>query len=273
MQARRRRELHWGCERYVSRGYFDGSERNAEIGGLDNALIILWLKRGVRKTEMRTVEHFANFAREHLREILHESGEVLYSAASTLRPGEVYLIGHNPGGDAKNRDLPKIGRSLDDLPNKKTNSYLQSWNGRAAGKAPLQRRVRWLLESLGLDPSKVAASNLIFPRSRDAAGSQFRKYSRLCWPVHEELLGVVQPALVIAYGNGGQSPYRFLLNQFGPDGEERCNSGHRPWLCRSFVVPGRFRVVGVPHMSRYDISAHSEVVEWIKNLSRPRRVS
>jgi hypothetical protein len=101
---------------------------------------------------MRTPEQVANFARQHLREILHMSGEVLYSAASTLRPGEVYLLGHNPGGDARNHDLPQVGRSLDNLPRKKTNSYLQSWNGRAAGQAPLQRRVIWLLEHLGLDP-------------------------------------------------------------------------------------------------------------------------
>jgi hypothetical protein len=102
---------------------------------------------------MRIVHQFANFAREHLRDILWDSGEVLYSAASTLRPGEVYLLGHNPGGDLSDPTLPRVGWSLDELPKKESNSYFVSWNGREAGEAPLQRRVRWLLEGLGLDPS------------------------------------------------------------------------------------------------------------------------
>jgi hypothetical protein len=77
-------------------------------------------------------------AHQHLRPMLRLSGEVLYSAASTLRPGEVYLLGHNPGGDARNRDLPTVGSSLDDLPTKTINSYLDTlWNGRAEGRAPL----------------------------------------------------------------------------------------------------------------------------------------
>jgi hypothetical protein len=31
-------------------------------------------------------------------------------------------------------------------------------------------------------------------------------------------------------------------------------------------VPGRFRVVGVPHMSLYAIDHHEEVVDWIRGL-------
>jgi hypothetical protein len=212
-------------------------------------------------------------ARHHLRGHLRESGELLYSGASTLRCGELYLLGHNPGGDANNRALPQLGRTLHDLPTKDWNNYLVSWNGRPDGQAPLQRRVKWLLKRLGVEPSKVAASNLIFMRSPDAAGSRYRDYSRLCWPVHKQILEIVRPRLVIAYGNGAQSPYRFLLAQYGFPAEDSCPSGHRPWVCRTFVVPGSFRVVGVPHLSRYDISAHSDVVSWIKKLPRPRRAA
>ena len=119
----------------------------------------------------------------------------------------------------------------------------------------------------------MAASNLIFPRSRDAVDSQFRKYSKLCWPVHEEILRIVQPRLVIVYGNSGKSPYRFLADEFGAETDAICRSGHGAWVCRSFMVPGRFRVVGIPHLSRYDISAHENVVAWIKKLPRPARAA
>lgn len=82
---------------------------------------------------MRTVDQFVNSARTHLKgkDVLNLSGEVLYSAASTLRPGPVYLLGHNPGGDDQNVDLPNLGASLDDLPNKTWNSYVDTqWAGR-----------------------------------------------------------------------------------------------------------------------------------------------
>ena len=54
---------------------------------------------------------------------------------------------------------------------------------------------------LGLDPRSVAASNLILVRSRDAAGSRFGQFAELCWPVHQEILRLIRPRLVIAYGN------------------------------------------------------------------------
>src|SRR5262249_27330609 len=98
----------------------------------------------------------------------------------------------------------------------RNNSYLDTiWSrNRTVGGAPLQRRVVWLLESLGLHARNVAASNLIFFRSRDAAGSQFRRFATLCWPVHERIIQIVRPRLVIVYGNSGVSPFSYLLNEY-----------------------------------------------------------
>ena len=223
---------------------------------------------------MQTVDQVVNFARANLGTILPLSGEVLYSAASTLRPGEVYLLGHNPGGDDKDPTLPTVGRSLDELPTKTWNSYTDtSWNGYEVGEAPLQLRVKCLLERLEQRPNEVAASNLIFPRSRDAASSSFLDLSKTCWRVHEQILSIVNPRLIIAYGNSTYSPYQFLFDEFSANSQECYPSGHATWVCRSFVVPGRFRVVGVPHLSRYKISAHDDVADWIRGLSRPSRAA
>jgi hypothetical protein len=230
---------------------------------------------------MKTIRQFVRSAREHLKDkhILDASGEVLYSAVSTLRPGVVYLLGHNPGGDERNTDLPNVGSSLEELPNKTWNSYTDTqWTGRggikyAVGEAPLQLRVMWLLQKLGLNPQDVAASNLIFARSRDAANSRFLELSKICWPVHADILEIVRPRMIIVYGNSGLSPYKFLLDMFEPDSEEFQPSGHGAWHCRSFVVPGRFRVVGLPHMSRYKVSAHDDVANWVKGLLKPTRAA
>lgn len=113
----------------------------------------------------------------------------------------------------------------------------------------------------------MAASNLIFSRSRDAATSQFHKFAELCWPVHREILKIVNPALIIAYGNSGDSPYSFMFQKFGGPRESQFASGHGNWSCRAFQVPGSFHVVGLPHMSRYAVTSHPEVVDWIRNLT------
>lgn len=211
-----------------------------------------------------TPQQLADFASEQLQSILHMSGEVLYSESSTLRPGRVYLLGHNPGGDAMSPRLPTVGSSVAELPTKTFNSYLDTtWEGRAL----LQPRVVWLLKQLGLDPRAVAASNLIFPRSRDAATSQFRTFAELCWPVHLEIMKIVNPALIITYGNSGDSPYSFMLQKFSGPRESQFPSGHGNWSCRAFQVPGSFHVVGLPHMSRYAITSHPEVVGWIRHLT------
>jgi len=175
------------------------------------------------------------------------------------------LLGLNPGGSTERKVDRTIRRSLDELPNKVTNNYLdQSWGGRNTASNPLQRRVSWLLERLGFDPSEVAASNLIFVRSRAAKGLAFTRLAEICWPVHERILAIVKPTLVLVFGNSTSSPFSFLCTKFGVERASTFPSGHGAWACRDFVVPNRFRVVGLPHLSRYNIIGHPEVVEWIK---------
>lgn len=217
-----------------------------------------------------TPQELSTFSEKQLKDILSMSGEVLYSGAATLRQGDVYLLGHNPGGDANSSHLPTVARSLRELPTKRINSYLDTkWTGRAT----LQRRVIWLLERLGLNPRRVSASNLIFARSRDVASSQFERLADLCWPVHEQIIKIVQPRLVIVYGNSGDSPYSFLVRRFAAEDEEQFPSGHGNWMCRAFRVRDSFQVVGLPHLSRYAISAHPEVIDWILRLRSAVSVS
>ncbi len=238
-----------------------------------------WRDRGTEPSEAPTppagpptdvVRAFVSFAREQLRDILDVSGQVLYSGASTLRPGDVYLLGLNPGGDPANPKLLTIRRSLDDLlsddvrehgiTRREWNSYVHAtWQGRDT----LQRRILWLLAELGHSPQAVAASNLIFPRSRGKASLARVGYADLCWPVHERIIEIVRPRVILTYEG---TPYRHLRARFGASREERYPAGHGDWECRSFAVQGRFRVVRVPHMSRYAIDRHPDVVDWIRSL-------
>jgi len=208
---------------------------------------------------------FIATAREQLKPIIHRSGSILYSAQTTLRPGRLYLLGLNPGGDPTKHH--SIGEDLDQLPLRKHNAYVhESWERqREAGGAPLQQRVRWLMGRLGQDVEDVCAANLIFARSKDASGSEYPKLAHICWPVHLAILEIVRPRLIIAYGNSHVSPYAYLRGQFGGSSEEVFESGHGTWKCRVSRTAGRW-IVGLPHLSRYAIDHHEDVTDWIRRL-------
>lgn len=207
----------------------------------------------------------AEFAREQLRSIASRSGYVLYSAASTLCKGDVYLLGHNPGGSPEKQADATITASLDALAQKTINNYLdEAWtmaSGRSfpTGGAPLQRRVDWLLNALELDTRRVAASNLIFARSIDAAGSRFDELAMLCWPVHERIIDYVQPRALLVFGNSSASPYGFLRARLGAGAEETIDAGHPPWKCRAFTADNGLVVIGLPHLSRYNVIGKTAV--------------
>lgn len=136
---------------------------------------------------MSNLSAFVAVARQDLRSVLSRSGNILYSGAETLCPGPVYLLGLNPGGDpddAVHREQT-IGSTLDRLPSKRENEYLDvSWRERGirrpAGQAKLQRRVRRLAEMIGLDLRNVCATNLIFVRSTSASSSDYSALAPVC---------------------------------------------------------------------------------------------
>ena len=108
-------------------------------------------------------EQIPHLAAEVLSDLLQSPGKILYSSHETLKSGDIYFLGFNPGG----REGPELEKSIKNMLTTTHNSYLdESWdNGNGSwrpGNAPLQKRVVWLFESLSLNPKEVCASNLIF---------------------------------------------------------------------------------------------------------------
>src|SRR2546422_10272660 len=97
---------------------------------------------------MTDLNAFIAGAFRDLASILDCSGSILYSAASTLRAGPIYLLGLNPGGDPKKHRT--VRHALESLPSKVKNAYLDEvWERHEhPGQAPLQRRVQWLAREL-----------------------------------------------------------------------------------------------------------------------------
>lgn len=218
-----------------------------------------------------TKNKLALIAAESLEDISTMTGTILYSASETLKPGDYYFLGLNPGGDQG------TGAILADAPKevlKRTeNAYLdENWVNKREdsekGKALLQKRVQWLLASLGKKVEEVCASNLIFVQTADA-GQIEHAWLQKCIPVHEAILEVVQPKVILAFGNGGLSPFSALQRHFGQTRESFTTfpSGHGNWTVKRFEthVSGRnIQVIGLPHLSRYAIDKHPAVIEWIK---------
>lgn len=215
-------------------------------------------------------EDIPKVAKEALTDLLGEPGGVLYSSHETLQPGDVYLLGFNPGGSG-NRPL---GESIDSMLSYSDNAYIdECWaNGVGtweAGKSPLQERICWLLTSMGLNPREVCAANLIFLQSRNASGINYSLAKR-CWVVHEAILKVVKPKLILAFGNSNVSPYAYLRAMFGGE-EESMPAGHGSWLIKRFrcEIDGRpTYIVGLPHLSRYSPYEKDGVVKWVVNANQ-----
>lgn len=226
----------------------------------------------------RVIADFVAEAELHLEPLLGLSGEVLFSAVDTLREGDLYICGLNPGGSGDEPHQHTIRESLEMLPHKTSNNYFdESWRHYPRGAHPLQRRLRWLVEQLGYDLREVCASNLIFARSPGQGGSGYPEYAEICWPVHERILRIVRPKMLLVYGNGAKSPFEFLYGRsIGPSPIDSIWSGHHGWDCRAFqteVAGQGVVVVGLPHLSRYNVIGKAHVVEWIaSHLSKAEGV-
>ena len=146
---------------------------------------------------LRTIGHM-------LSAITHFPGRLLYSGMDTIRPGDLYVLGMNPGGRfTLNPPLNQtIGFTLAEA--RQRWSFLDDEpDPPAAGL--LQARVKGVLEDLNCNPRETLVTNAVFVRAGNV--EQFGKLGlsfwqlwwNLCWPVHQVLLGAVRPKLVLCF--------------------------------------------------------------------------
>jgi len=128
--------------------------------------------------------------------------------------------------------------------------------------------VKCVLENLGIAPSKVCASNLVFAGTNDATGIN-ENLIPVCWKIHEKILEIVQPKYILCFGNSVFSPYGILKSKFYKDKlEDNIGANHGNWKVKGFETSINGRLVyiaGVPHLSRYDITTKHDVLEWLKD--------
>ncbi len=195
------------------------------------------------------------------------NGAILYTTFDTVRKGDYYIIGLNPGGNPNQPDdkYPlysemTIEKSLKECKLQDYNEYTKIWiEGRPL--MPLQRNVNYLAEKfLQKDSIEICCTNLIFKVTKDAVKltPEFDVLANLCWDVHKMLLDIIQPRIIIAFGNQDKlSPFHFLRHKAGfPTLKERLANHGKYYRIKYFkgTIEGRETIVlGLPHLSRYCI--------------------
>ena len=68
----------------------------------------------------------------------------------------------------------------------------------------------------------------------------------------------------------GNSPYEFINGKMKKIlRTEIFNSGHGDWNCEfseGFLNGKKRKLIKIPHLSRYKINAHNDVINWIKSV-------
>lgn len=131
-------------------------------------------------------------------------GSILYSGyAAFTAPSPVYLMAINPGGNPRIITTTVAQHTREVLLDtaERYSAYCdERWNGLPRGAAPVQRRIRWLLEDgLGLDPRLVPSTNLVFQRTRSASEIPPHRYDE-CWPFHQTMTARVDARVIVCLG-------------------------------------------------------------------------
>lgn len=217
--------------------------------------------------------------------LLQTPGDVLGSGWDTIAPGNVYVLGFNPGGRVDS-DENSVARSLESTTSEPYSIYCDEvWprdGKKAAGEHRHQYRVREYLAKLGEpDARKVAASNILFAKSPQASMSlKFdRNWLDICWEVHQYLLSEVRPRFILCLGNGEKlSAYNEVRRRSGwrPGPSDNFKACEGPDVVKTFKTssatlfqadqPYPVQVIGVRHPSRFPTSEHSlKLLEVLKS--------
>lgn len=221
-----------------------------------------------------------------LGDMSKRKGEVFSSGIDTLRKGDLYIMGLNPGGGEKylpiwdhvsNWNVDEFSAFTDQCWMQEcwdSDTYArQKENSKCVGEKCMKGKdrhqeviVKILEEIFGLkrdEINSVFATNAIFIRSNSADsfksqnGLTLEKAWDRCWPVHQFLLGIIRPKVILCLGYGeSHSAYAYLREKLEntKNKPEKSPSGGFKSIEGTLPVDGgeniNLLVVGVYHPSR-----------------------
>ena len=187
-----------------------------------------------------------------------ESGAVFYSGrAAFSAPSPLYILGLNPGGSPQLQSDDTVSKHTDMIlsGNENWSEYQDEvwWEGHNPGESGMQPRVVHLIRTLGLDPQKTPASNVVFLRSaleKDIA-STFGDLALRCWPFHQAVIERLGVRVVLCFGKRAGNWVCQQLNATNCIAEF-VEENRRRWRTRVYRNSDGIAVVVATHPSRAD---------------------
>lgn len=222
--------------------------------------------------DKKAIENFIVISKEKLNKIFNEEGYLFNSSIETLKKGDIYILGLNPGGKIFGGENNKLLTNLENLFNEKNNNFLDEyWKcEKLELKNPFQKRIDVLFKKLGKNLRCICSSNLIFIRSKSQYEiyKEFNNYAEICWEVHKEILNIVKPNVILCIGNGEDiSSYSFIKKLYKYNSETKLESGRKNWKIKLIHIElngNKITVIGLPHLSWYNINIYGSVISDLK---------
>ena len=220
-----------------------------------------------------------------------ESGSIIYSGDSTLRKGNFYFLGTNPGGNRLDYSDTILNQVM--LSNE-TNEYIEgNW-----GNKEHQETIKSVFRELDINLEETFSTNTSFIRSpgeqkyksrspinkedlKQAAKAkkQLKKDGReTFWPIQEYFLSIVKPKLIIA--NGSMARDLFWKKLMGNEFKDSRIEPKNKFVYRNsankncYLFKGDLRtenlflkdlsILSLPHLSFQDYSFHESGIKWAK---------
>lgn len=187
--------------------------------------------------------------------ILERSGSVFYSGRAAFSAKcPIYILGLNPGGDPEAKRDETISADMAQFRDQSADwsAYLdESWEGRRPGTQGMQPRVLHLIETLGLHPHRVPASNVVFVRSRTEAQLDHEKETllRAFLPIHRVVIAATDPKVLVCFGATAGKWMRDAFNANLLIDEYRENN-YRGWKSQCHIAADGRMVATLSHPSR-----------------------
>ncbi len=227
--------------------------------------------------------HISEINKIIIKNGLHDrAGSLLYSGYETIKKGEWYFLGQNPGGHADSQDEnDKIVKQINRT-NKSLNEYFDGqWMSKqgyicSPGSQHHQVNIKNLFSTLDVNLKETCSSNLSFVRSRTTffySGSITKDFE-LCWDVHRYLLNIVRPKNILCNGSKARN---FILKKMfgvkhGSHQEKRVSNKLKCYFDVGNILISDtdeplmdVRLFSIPHLGIYPF--YPEGAQWIKTLS------
>lgn len=186
-----------------------------------------------------------------LEPILDRSGSVFFSGQENIAPGKLYVLGYNPGGPVEKHAGPEFSIRAS-LSNTRA-GWSEYVDGQGSLKSGFYPNVLSMFQHVGADPTSTLSTNAIFERT--SSSGKLKNAAKLwstCWPVHQLLLSIVRPRVIVCLG--GKTFDLLKIKSFtGASVDEADAATGDGWIRREAVfevkprIEHRCLLLGLPH--------------------------